>query len=318
MLQYDTEHIKRLHSMGSRGIVGYVLGQLNKENCKIIAAYADVGSRFGLIPEMDGSGIQLSIAEQSLISVLGGLFHEGFIPFGVAYAPFITIRAADQIRMCVGAMGLGIKIVGGSAGLVSGNLGAASMALDDLSLMRAIPNMIVFSPADNLEAAKGIEAASRLDAPFYIRLTGGQHIPAVYNHDFAFRMGRANVVTEMGEDVVIYASGVQVSTAMKAAKILLNRGIGSTVIDIHTIKPIDTEAVERFSRVPLAVTVEEHSIIGGLGSAVAECIVKGSCQRLVRIGVEDFYPAPDTYGALLERCGLTAARIAERIEREIK
>lgn len=314
MLKYDAECIKKIHSMGSRRIVGYVLGELSRENKKILAAYADVGSRFDLLRTMGSQGIQISIAEQSLISILGGLCHEGMIPFGVAYAPFITMRAADQIKMCVGAMGLGMKIIGGSAGLVSGNLGAASMALDDISMMRAIPNMVILSPADNLEAAKMMEAASRSDAPFYIRLTGGKHIPVIYHHDFTFQIGRANIVFHRGTDVVIYASGIQVGAAIGAAEIMLKHGIGCTVVDMHTIKPIDEEVIDRFSNAALAVTVEEHNMIGGLGSAVAESLASGSGQRLLRIGIEDSYPAPDSYEALLYRCGLTSTQIAKKIE----
>lgn len=318
MLKYDPSVIEEIHAKGSRGIVGYVLGKMSESNPRIIAAYADVGTRFNLVQPMGNRGFQISIAEQSLIGAISGFCHEGFIPFGVAYAPFITMRAADQIRMSAGAMGLGIKIIGGSAGLVSGNLGAASLALDDLSMMRAIPNIIILSPADCLEAAKMLEAACQVDKPVYIRMTGGNSVPPVYKADFEYRIGRANVVACKGNDVVIYATGMQVHSSMQAAELLWSRGIGCTVVDMHTIKPIDQEVINRFSSIPFAVSVEEHNTIGGLGSAIAECLAANPGQRLIRMGVNDFYPDPDSYSALLRRCGLTADQIAERIIEEIE
>lgn len=313
MLEFDAPTIHQIHSKGSRGVVGYILKRLSEENDRIVAAYADVGTRFGLSKSMGARDIQVSIAEQSLIGVISGLYHEGFIPFGVAYAPFIVMRAADQIRMSVGAAGLGIKIVGGSAGLVSGNLGAASMALDDIAMMRAIPNMVVVSPADCLEAAKALQAASMTEKPVYIRLTGGNAVNAVYCTDYDFQLGKANIVRSEGDDVVIYATGTMVGHALLAADKLKKKGIGCVVVDMHTIKPIDEAAIKRFSHVPLAVSVEEHNTKGGLGSAIAECICAYSDQRLLRIGTDDCYPMADGYPALLKRCGLMPEQIYERI-----
>ncbi len=318
MLQYDSKIISEIHNQDSRGIVGYTLGKLRRENNKIVAVYADVGSRFGLIQAMGEQGIQASIAEQSLISVLSGLAHEGFIPYGVAYAPFITMRAADQIRMSVGAMGLGIKIVGGSAGLVSGNLGAASMALDDIALMRAIPNMIVLAPADCLEAAKMLDKVSQIEQPVYIRLTGANHLSVIYDRDFQYEIGRSNIVAQNGKDVVIYAIGMQVAASVRAMELLKEHGIGCIVVDMHTIKPIDQEILERFSSVPLAVSVEEHNITGGLGSAIAEYLSSGSGQYLLRIGIRDIYPEPDSYPALLQEYDLTPERIAGKIIKSLQ
>lgn len=315
MMLYDKKMIDEIHEQGSRGIVGYMLEKLSKQDHRIIAAYADVGSRFGLIQKMSGSGLQVSIAEQSLIGIISGIYHEGFIPFGVAYAPFITMRAADQIRMSIGEMGLGIKLIGGSAGLVSGNLGAASMALDDIAMMRAIPNISILSPADCFEAAKMMEVASATDAPFYIRMTGGNSIPHIYSEDFDYRIGKADIVAETGRDVVVYASGMQVHSSIKAAEMLIKDGIGCTIVNMSSIKPIDEKMIGSLCDIRLAVSVEEHNAIGGLGSAVADVLTTHSkSQKLVKIGINDEYPKPDTYENLLNKYGLTSEKIYMRIK----
>lgn len=319
MLRYDKKMIDEIHMQGSRGIVGFILDQLSKQDNRIIAAYADVGSRFGLIQKMGGSGLQVSIAEQSLVGIISGVYHEGFIPFGVAYAPFITMRAADQIRMSIGEMGLGIKLIGGSAGLVSGNLGAASMALDDIAMMRAIPNIMILSPADCLEATKMMEAAAATDAPFYIRLTGGNNIPRIYSEDFDYKIGKADIVAETGKDVVIYATGMQVYSSIKAAEMLMSDGIGCTVVNMSSIKPIDEKMICSLSDIRLAVCVEEHNVIGGMGSAVADVLVAHLIsQKLVKIGINDEYPKPDTYENLLNKYGLTSEKVYMKIKNMIQ
>lgn len=315
MLHYDKELINEIHRQGSRNIVGFMLERLYEQDSRIVAAYADVGSRFGLTQKMGENGLQISIAEQSLIGIISGFYHEGFVPFGVAYAPFITMRAADQLRMSIGEMSLGIKLIGGSAGLVSGNLGAASMALDDIAMMRAIPNITILSPADCLEAAKMIEAAAITDKPFYIRMTGGNAIPPIYFEDFDYKIGKANIVTDLKKDVVIYATGMQVYSSIKAANMLNKDGIGCTVVNMSSIKPIDEEMIINLSDIPFAVSVEEHNVTGGLGSAIADILAMHTKpQRLVKIGVKDKYPAPDTYDNLLKRNGLTSETIYKKIK----
>lgn len=309
--------INHIHSLGSRRTVGYTLEQLCKKNNKVIAAYADIGSRFGLINNRI-NGLEVGIAEQSLIGIISGLCHEGFIPYGIAYAPFLVMRAADQIRMSVGEMNLGMKLLGGSAGLISGNLGAASLALDDISVMRAIPNMRVLSPADCFEEMKMIEAVAEIDEPCYIRLTGGDAVPEVYSEDFSYSIDRAQIVYASGKDVVVYASGMQVSRSINAARILNNAGIRCTVVDMQTIKPLDRNMLDSLSAIHTVVSVEEHNIIGGLGSALAEYIASRTEQRLIRLGVKDNYPAPDTYDALVETCGLSDIQIANSIKKGLR
>lgn len=314
-LQYDDKTIKKIESLGSRDIVGFILNKLSELNPNIVVAYADVGSRFSLTKEDSIKKLQISIAEQSLIGIISGIYHEGYLPFGVAYAPFLVMRTVDQIRMSIGEMGLGIKLIGGSAGLVSGNLGAASMALDDISIMRSIPNLIVLSPADCLETAMMMEYVSTIDKPVYIRLTGGNKVPPVYKKDFEYKIGKNNLVMDLGNDIVIFATGMQVYRSIQAAQLLLKKGIRCKVIDVHTLKPINKKMVLQYAHTKLIVTSEEHNIIGGLGSAIAECIAETGGPRLLRLGVNNFYPKPDTYENLLTKCMLLPDLMAKKIER---
>lgn len=314
---YDDHAVNYIQNLSSRSTVGYALEQLYKCNPKIMAVYADVGSRFGIKDKLGRNSIEIGIAEQSLIPILGGLAHEGYIPFGIAYAPFLTIRAADQIRMTIGEMGLNVKLIGGSAGLVSGNLGAASLALDDLSIMRCIPNLMIVSPADCLSVAWTIEQAVDIRKPVYIRLTGDK-LPAVYHSDSDFSIGKANILCNYGEDVVIYANGAEVYRAVLAADALKGHNIYAAVVDMATIKPLDTEVIDRYSGVKKIVSVEEHNKAGGLGSAIAEYITEKNDQSLLRIGVDDTYLYPDAYENLLEVSKLSAESITAAIVKFMK
>lgn len=318
MINYSNRNIEYIHTLGARRVVGYALAELCNCHSNLTAVYADVGSRFEIPQRLNAANcLEIGIAEQSLISILGGLYHEGMLPFGVAYAPFITMRAADQIRMTVGEMGLGIKLIGGSAGLVSANLGSASMGLDDIAMMRAIPNMNIVCPSDCLQMVKAIEYAAQNDISVYIRLTGGNEVKPVYRKNIEFQLGKATVVYENGRDVVMYGCGMQVISMIEAAKLLEEAGIRTSVIDMHTIKPLDTQMIRRYSGCTLAVTAEEHNIIGGLGSAVSEYLTQISGQPLLRLGIGDCYPEPDTYESLLEQNGLTSHGIASAVQKRI-
>lgn len=311
-MHYTEKIISKIHSLDSRKAVGYSIKELYESNDKIICVYADVGSRFLVKGRLGENEIEIGIAEQTLIPMLGGLFHEGYIPFGIAYAPFITMRAADQIRMTIGEMGLGIKLVGGSAGLVSGNLGAASMALDDLAMMRAIPNLTIISPSDCLSEVKLFEYAAEHEGPFYIRLTGGS-LGIIYDEDFDLCLGGSKIVYSGGRDAVLYATGSETYRTIEAAKKLDKAGIHVTVADVLFIKPLDINILREYSDIIDIFTVEEHNITGGLGSAVSEYVSENTNQRLHRIGVNDSYLYPDSYEELLKECHLDADGIAEYV-----
>lgn len=315
-MHYTENNIREIHNLDSRAAVGYSLENLYKSNKKIICVYADVGSRFAVKGKLGDNEIEIGIAEQTLIPMLGGLYHEGYIPFGIAYAPFITMRAADQIRMTVGEMGLGIKLVGGSAGLVSGSLGAASLALDDLAMMRAIPNMTIVSPSDCLSEVKLFEYAAGHNEPVYIRLTGNK-LDSIYNEDFDINSSKSRVVYDSGTDAVVFSTGSETLQVIKAATVLAKKGINITVVDMLFIKPVDTGVLDRFASVKNVFTVEEHNIIGGLGSSVSEYISENTNQRLYRIGIQDSYLYPDSYENLLKETGLDVDGIVSYISKKL-
>lgn len=306
-------NIETLSKLDSRKTVGYVLSVLHKNNDKVVAVYADVGSRFGIKGELNDKELEIGIAEQSLIPILGGMAHEGYIPYGIAYAPFLTMRAADQIRMIVGQMGLHVILVGGSAGLVSGNLGAASLALDDIALMRAIPNITIMSPSDSLMEAYMLDLASKIENPSYIRLTGGE-LAQIYNDFDSFCFGKAIELCKEGEDAVIYSTGSITSTVLGAAKILSQEGIKVTVVDVPFIKPLDTKAIDKHIDYPIAFTVEEHNTIGGLYGSISECLASRGKQKVIPIGIGDNYLYPDSYDNLLKASGLDESGIVRKIE----
>lgn len=312
-MYYSKKFIEEIQNLNSREIVGYTLEKLHRENSRIVCVYADVGSRFSIKGKLGADEIEIGIAEQTLIPLLGGLCHEGHIPFGIAYAPFITMRAADQIRMTIGQMGLGIKLIGGSAGLVSGNLGAASLALDDLAAIRAIPNVVIISPSDPLSEVKAIEYAANNDLPLYIRLTGGK-MGTVYERDFEFGENKkSNVVFSSGRDAVIYTTGCQTFRTIRAARKLEMLNIKVTVIDMLFVKPLDERILDLYSDIELVISVEEHNVIGGLGGAISEYISGHTKQRLLRMGVNDNYLFPDSYNNLLITCGLDTDSLVRKI-----
>jgi transketolase len=223
------------------------------------------------------------------------------------------MRACEQVRMNMGYMQLNIKTVGLGSGLIMAQLGNSHFGLEDGSVMRAIPGMTVVNPADGAAIVKTVEALCDFNGPAYLRLTGGPGLPIVYEEDFPFEIGKAISVRE-GKEIAIIAAGTMVYYARKAAEFLAGKGIDAAVLDMHTIKPLDTEAVMEQLDKKLIVTVEEASIVGGLGSAVSETLAPVAQKPpQLMLGIRDFFPHAGSYRYLLEQCRLTAEQIAEDI-----
>lgn len=309
--------IDEVRNLDMRSVVGYSISKLHTVYSQIVVAYADVGSRFSIKGNIEPAELEVGIAEQSLIPILGGMAHEGLSPIGIAYAPFITMRAADQIRMTIGEMNLPIILVGGSAGLVSGNLGAASLALDDIALMRAIPNLSIFSPSDSFMMARMIETAVEIKRPVYIRATGNSLGQTIEEKDTVDVFKYRTIYSE-GSDAIIYATGASVFEAYVAAQKLYEKSIKITVVDVTSIKPLDVETLKYYSNIKYVFTVEEHNIMGGMGSAIAEHISENYVQKVVRLGVQDTYLYPEEYRKLLVASKIDATGIEESILRYLK
>jgi transketolase len=256
--------------------------------------------------------INFGIAEANMVSVAAGLAACGKIPFAYTIAGFLTMRAYEQIRNDVCMQRTNVKLVGIGAGFVYSNLGPTHHATVDISIMRALPGMTVFSPADPLESRKITQEAARMDGPVYIRIaTGGS--PKVYESDYEFVAGKGVVMRE-GGDVTLVATGGIVLEAQRACEELSKEGIGARLINIHTIKPLDEELILQAARETRAVlTVEEHSIIGGLGGAVAETLAEAELSgvKFRRMGLKGvFAEGYGTYEEMKEQNGLSSAHIA--------
>ena len=248
-----------------------------------------------------------------MTGIAAGMAKEGLVPYVTSYAAFLSMRCADQINVNCGYMNLPIKLVGLTSGLSVGILGPTHICTDDIAIMRAIPNVVILSPADCLETVKCVQAAAKINTPVYLRLTGTMGNPIVYKQDYDFEIGKA-VTLKDGCDIAIIATGTMVNNSMKAAKILEESGISAKVINVHTIKPMDIETVKSCLNTKLIVTVEEHSVYGGLGGAVAEVLAseENKPKHLI-IGISDEYKHAGEYKYLIEQYGLTSEQIAQKI-----
>lgn len=254
----------------------------------------------------------LGIAEADMVSTAAGMAASGLTVFANSFAIFLTGRCYGQVRIQVAYPSLNVKLVGSSAGLTQGPDGASHQSLEDVSLMRALPNMTIVVPADGLETRQATAAIADHDGPVYMRL-GRYPTPTVSPPDYAFQIGKAAQLRQ-GKDIEIIAAGMMVAKALEAADILAQKGLDVGVTNMATIKPLDCQAVERAGRqTKLVVTAEEHNIIGGLGSAVAEVLAGGSFCPLLRIGVQDEFGQSATADELLDVYGLTGPKVAQRI-----
>ena len=272
--------------IATRVAYGEALVQLGRENPDVVVLDADLAKStrtadFGKnFPERF---FDMGVAEQNMIGTAAGLAAAGKIPFCSSFAVFASGRAFDQVRNSVAYSRLNVKIGASHAGITVGEDGGSHQAIEDIALMRALPNMTIFVPADAVEAAGAVRAAAALKGPVYIRL-GRSGVPVLHGPDFQFEPGRAVVLRE-GGDAAILATGIMVAAALEAADLLAAEGIEVDVLDLHTIKPLDVEAVVAAAKKTGAlVTAEEHSIIGGLGSAVAEALVENHPPLLKRVG----------------------------------
>lgn len=314
--------IKAYSRMGQKGAVSAIaMPELGKadDNLRVVVAdcisIASLDRFYNLYPE---KVINVGIAEQNMIGVAAGVSSEDRrTVFAFTYAEFIVVRALEQIRINLAYQKFNVKLVGFAGGFSMGSLGVSHWATEDIAFIRALPNMTILSAADSLEAIKMTIAAASIDGPVYIRLSGGLNCPIVYESDFDYTVGKAITLRE-GKYIAIVATGLMVYESLRAADLLEREGITCTVVDMHTIKPLDTKTLhELFSSHILVVTVEEHSVIGGLGSAVAEDRVgKADKARQDVIGVKDAYSNSGTPDYLWEQNGLKAEQIADRIKKE--
>lgn len=289
---------------------------LGKENRNILVVDADIGKSCKTgdfrkaLPEQY---LNVGIAEQNCAGVAAGLATCGKIPFVVTYAAFGSMRMCEMIRQEIAYPRLNVKIACSHGGVTPANDGASHQAIEDMGILRTIPNMTVIMPADYNAARKLVRAAAAYDGPVYLRFTRDA-VPVIYGEDDTFEIGKGKILRE-GKDVAIIANGDTVRLALEAAEILAEKGIGARVVDMHTIKPLDVECVtncvETIGRI---ITVEDHNILNGLGSAVCEVAAELGKGKVKRIGIQDRFGESAPYERLLEKNGVTVDNIVSIAE----
>ena len=306
--------------IATREAYGKALAELGKENPNIVVLDADLTKStktadFGKL--FPGRLFNMGVAEQNMMGTAAGLAAAGKIPFASSFAIFATGRAFEQIRNSIAYTKLNVKIAATHAGVTVGEDGGSHQSVEDIALMRSLPNMTIFVPADAAETAGAVRAAADMKGPVYIRL-GRSGVPGLHGDDFAFEPGKILVMRD-GSDVTIVAAGIMVAMALEAAEMLAAGGISAGVLNIHTIKPLDVESLVKAARETGAVvTAEEHSVIGGLGGAVAEVLGENYPVPVKRLGIPDVFGESGDPGALLEKYKLTPAGIVEAVKAVLK
>lgn len=292
----------------TRQSYGEALLELGKENEKIVVFDADlsVATKTNLFAkEFPNRFFDMGIAEQNMISTAAGMATCGKIPYASTFAVFAAGRAYDQIRNSVCYPNLNVKVCATHAGITVGEDGATHQMIEDISLMRTLPNMTVISTSDDLQTKWAVKEISKINGPVYLRLSR-LATPEIYEEKQKFEIGKAIQIGN-GTDATIFATGVTVSEAIKAQEILKEKGIDVRVVDIHTIKPIDKEMIIKCAKeTKKLISIEDHNIIGGLGSAISEVLTEEYPAKLIRLGIKDTFGKSGKATELMKYFGITA------------
>ncbi len=306
--------VKKIATRESYGNALVALGE-KYDNLVVLDADLAEATKTGIFKKaFPERHIDCGIAESNMVGIAAGLASTGKVPFCSSFAMFAAGRAFEQVRNSVGYPHLNVKIGATHAGISVGEDGATHQCNEDIALMRTIPGMTIINPSDDVEAKAAVEAAYKMDGPVYLRF-GRLAVPVINDRpDYKFEIGKGVVLKE-GKDLTIIATGLEVNESLEAAKKLAEDGIDAEVINIHTIKPIDADLiVKSASKTGKVVTVEEHSIIGGLGGAVAEVLSEKCPTKMLRIGVKDTFGESGPAVKLLEKYELDAAGIYKQIK----
>jgi transketolase len=301
--------------MATREAYGKALAQLIVEDKNVVVLDADLSKSTktadakAVCPERH---FNVGIAEGNMMGVAAGLASCGNTVFASSFAMFATGRAYEQVRNSIGYTHLNVKICATHAGITLGEDGASHQSIEDIALMRAIPGMTVIQPCDDIETKQVIQAIAKIKGPCYVRL-GRAAVDTVNSEDYVFELGKGSVLRQ-GNDITLVATGMMVQQALQAATTLSEQGIEVSVINIHTIKPLDEALILEYAKKSkLVVTCEEHSKFGGLGSAVAETLSKNHPVKMAMVAVNDTFGESGTPNALIEKYGLTAKDIVKTV-----
>ena len=315
MFEITSRNARTWSRLGPRAIYGQALTALASANENIIALSADLGRSSGLdrlSKERPDQFVNVGIAEQNMVGCAAGLARMGFDVFASTFAPFASMRASEQVRMNMGYMREPVKLVALGSGLSMAYLGNSHFGLEDVAVMRTVPGLTIIAPADCAEIQKVLEACVGFDQPVYIRLTGAPNAPVVYTEDYEFKIGKA-VWLRPACDIALISSGTTVGHCLAAAEALAQTGIEVGVLNMHTIKPLDAEALAVVAKSARAIfVIEEHTTVGGLGSAILEHYnAAGShCPPIFRHGIADRFVETGEYAFMLKEYRLDAEGIA--------
>jgi len=294
---------------------GEAVTELANDDPRIVVLDGDLGSstRVDIFEEAHPDRFfQMGIAEQNMLGVAAGMATVGFVPFVSTFACFAVARALDSIRVLIAQPRLNVKITGGYAGLLAGMTGKTHLMFDDVAIMRAMANMVVVAPADEVETRQAIKAITDFDGPVYLRLTRPE-TPILFDDTYHFELGKSTSIRE-GNDVTVFSTGTQTTRVVEAAQLLAADGIEAKLVHVPTIKPLDEEAIVAAAKeTGFVVTAEEHTIIGGLGGAIAETLGDRYPVPVKRLGLADTFGESGPNDELLEKYGISVEKTAAAI-----
>lgn len=320
MIEFSRRNFRSWSLMGinpSIWSIGFSEVAAKKEDVAVftadLARYSGLDRTFKNYPDRC---YNVGIAEQNMVSIAAGMAMEGTQTWMTTYAPFMSFRCADQFRHLMGNLNLNMKAIGSAAGFSAGLSGSSLLAINDIAFARSIPNMIVLTPADCTEAIKMVLAMAENKKPTYMRFCGTVRLPTVYQADYEYKIGKAVVLTE-GKKVALVACGTSIVAETQKASTLIKEKAGfiPTVVNMHTIKPIDSECIKELALThEIIATIEEHNVIGGLGSAVSEVLtMNGNKVKQLFLGIEDRNYVMGSRTFMLEQCGLSAEKIVDKV-----
>ena len=313
MITINERNIKTWSLIGQRATFGLICLDLIKTNNKLMILTSDVSTSAGLDrfrKNYPNNYVDVGIAEQNLLGVATGLASENFDVITTTFAPFQILRCCEQIKVNLGYMKNKVIMVGLASGFSLGSLGFTHASIEEIGVLRSIPNLTILSPCDGLELVKSLQSSLAHNQSCYIRLTGTSNNPIVNNVDYKFEIGKAIELTE-GNDGTFFCNGPLVKNCLEAAKILENENIKISVVNMHTIKPIDAHIIRQKIKINnIIFSAEEHNIIGGLGSAISEVMSseKSDC-KLIRLGINDYYPKGGNQNYLQDLNGLSVEKL---------
>jgi transketolase len=302
-------------SKSPRVAFGEAAVEIARRNSRVVMLDGDVGvsTRADIFESaFPDRFFQMGITEQNLLAAAAGFASVGFIPFVSTFACFAVARALDSIRVLIAQPKLGVKIVGGYSGLLAGKTGKTHLMFDDVAIMRATANMSIIAPADEIETRQAVEAAVEVEGPVYLRIAREGYRP-LFDPSYRFEFGKAVVIRE-GSDISLISTGVQTCRVVEAAEMLSKHGVNASVLHLPTVKPLDSDAVVKTAEeTGFVVVIEEGSVVGGLGGAVAETLADRFPVTVKRLGIPDIYGESGPDEALLEKYRLSPSKVAEDV-----